>query len=233
MRFRKFTFTLLFLCLLSPAAIAKGPGLGFTFFPAVGADRFATYYPASLYLEPGIGAGVWYQSDQLNMEGQRLPLMGFLEVSKDLSPLSYGVSYNGYTSYQQRDFILNPEYATLYARYSVSRLFKFIPPNIDVFAMAGVSGWRAELRDDRDPQFQSPQPVQFDAGVGWMAGAGARYYYKNLGIGAQWNYFNAQGSYIIADGEESVGVEVGSAQVQVTLSYRFRLGDPIKCPTFR
>jgi hypothetical protein len=215
--------------------MAKGPGLGFdfTFFPAVGADRFANYYPTSLYLEPGFGAAVWYQSDQVNMENQRLPLMGFLEVSKDLSPLSYGVSYNGHTSYQQRDFVLNPEYATLYARYSVSKLFKFIPPAVDVFAMAGVSGWRAELRDDRDPQFQSPQPVQFDAGVGWMAGAGARYYYKNLGLGAQWNYFNAQGSYLIADEQESVGVEVGAAQVQITLSYRFRLGDPIKCPTFR
>lgn len=233
MRFRQFSITLLFLGLLSTAALARGPGLGFTFFPAVGADRFATYFPASLYLEPGIGAGVWYQSDQVNMEGQRLPLMAFLEVSKDLSPLSYGISYNGYTSYRQRDFILNPEYASLYARYSVSRLFKFIPPAFDVFAMAGISGWRAELRDERDPQFQSSQPVQFDAGVGWMAGAGVRYYYKNLGIGAQWNYHNAQGNYLISDDEASVGVEVGAAQAQITLSYRFRLGDPIKCPTFR
>lgn len=235
MRLRKFTLTLLFLCLLSPAVLAKGPGLGigFTFFPAVGADRFATYYPTSLYLEPGLGAGVWYQSDQVNMESQQLPLMAFLEVSKDLSPLSYGISYNTYSSYRQRDFILNPEYATLYARYSLGRLFKFIPPALDVFAMGGVSFWRAELRDERDPQFQSPNPVQFDAGIGWMGGAGARYYFKNLGIGAQWNYFSAQGSYLIADGEDSVGVEVGSAQVQVTLSYRFRLGDPIKCPTFR
>lgn len=235
MRLIQFTLLLLFICFLAPPASAKWPGdgLDFTLFPAVGSDRFATYYPTSLYLEPGIGAGVWYQSDQLNMEGQQLPLTAFLEVSKDLSPLSYGVSYNTYSSYRQREFTLNPEYATVYARYSVSRLFKFIPPALDVFAMAGITGWRAELRDERDPQFQSAEPVQFDAGMGWMAGAGARYYYQNFGIGAQWNYFNAQGSYVIADGEEGVSVEVGSAQVQLTLSYRFRLGDPIKCPTFR
>lgn len=233
MRFKKFTLLFLLTCILTPPLLAKGPGLGFTFFPAVGADRFATYYPASLYLEPGIGAGVWYQSDQVNMVGQQLPLMAFLEVSKDLSPLSYGISYNTYSSYRQREFVLNPEYATIYGRYSVSSLFKFVPPALDVFVMAGVSGWRAELRDERDPQFQSSQPVQFDAGIGWMAGAGARYYFKNLGIGAQWNYHNAQGSYLISDDDASVGVEVGAAQVQVTLSYRFRLGDPIKCPTFR
>ncbi|MFP4095788.1 MAG: outer membrane protein [Cyclobacteriaceae bacterium] len=228
---------LILLCLLCLplASQARTPigRINFTFFPASGPDRFATYFPRSLYLEAGIGAGIWYQSDQVNMEGQQLPLMAFLEISKDLSPLSYGISYNTYSTYQQREFFFAPEYASLYARYSVSKLFDFVPPEIDVYAMAGLAGWRAELRDERDPQFQSSQPVQFDAGMGWMAGAGVRYYYRNLGIGAQWQYFNAQGEYIITDEDGAVTVETGSAQVQITLSYRFRLGDPIKCPTFR
>jgi hypothetical protein len=217
------------------ATLARVPlgGINFTFFPVSGPDRFAAYFPRSLYLETGIGAGLWYQSDQVNMEGQQLPLMAFLEISKDLSPLSYGISYNTYSSYRQRDFTLSPEYASLYARYSVSKLFGFVPPELDVYAMAGMTGWRAEFRDERDPQFQSSEPVQFDAGLGWMAGAGIRYYYKNLGIGAQWQYFNAQGEYVITDEDGGISVETGSAQVQITLSYRFRLSDPIKCPTFR
>ncbi|MFP4091258.1 MAG: hypothetical protein ACLFT3_13200, partial [Cyclobacteriaceae bacterium] len=123
---------LILLCLLCLplASQARTPigRINFTFFPASGPDRFATYFPRSLYLEAGIGAGIWYQSDQVNMEGQQLPLMAFLEISKDLSPLSYGISYNTYSTYQQREFFFAPEYASLYARYSVSKLFDVVPP---------------------------------------------------------------------------------------------------------
>lgn len=235
MRSIKF-YCLLLLYLLIPCllyASKAGNGIGFTFFPVGGTDRFVPYFPRSLYLEAGIGAGAWYQSDQVNMDGQQLPLMALLEISKDLSPLSYGISYNAYSSYQQRDFTFNPEYASLFAKYSVSKLFIFVPPEIDVYAMAGLAGWRAELRDKREPQFQSSQPVQFDAGMGWMAGAGVRYYFRNLSIGAQWQHFNALGEYVISDEDGAVTVEAGSSQVQITISYRFRLGDPIKCPSFR
>lgn len=221
--------------MLAAPTLAKGPGngLGFTFFPKSNTVRFSEYYPRSIYLELGLGAGAWYQSDQRNMVGQQLPLFGFVEVSKDLSPLSYGISYNTYTSFQQGDFTLSPDYASIYGRYSLSKAFRFIPPALDAYVMAGVSGWRAQLSDNREPGFQSAQQIQYDTGVGWMAGSGVRYYFGNLGIGAQWNYFNAQGRYTVTDGDSPVQVETGSSQVQITLSYRFRLGDPIKCPTFR
>ncbi|MDF9795017.1 hypothetical protein OKW21_000280 [Catalinimonas alkaloidigena] len=209
-----------------------GQGSPFTFFPQTYQAGLSKYYPTSLYLEPGMGAGVWYQSDQLNMEPQRLPLVTFLEVSKDLSPLSYGISYNTFTSFRQRDFVLNPEYASLYARYSFSQLFSFVPLQIDAFVMAGATAWQAELRDERAPEFRSAEPIETERGAGWMAGAGVRYYLKNLGLGAQWNYYNAQASFL-AGADELVEVAVGSAQLQLTLSYRFRLSDPIQCPTFR
>lgn len=237
MRFKiSFLSFILFLLCALPLFAQSGNGYGqngpFTFFPQSHQNGFSKYYPSSLYLEPGIGIGVWYQSDQLNMEPQQLPLMAFLEVSKDLSPLSYGISYNTFTSFRQRDFVLNPEYATLYARYSFSQLFPFIPPQLDAFIMAGATAWQAELKDERAPEFRSAEPVETDRGAGWMVGAGVRYYFKNLGLGAQWSYCNAQASFL-AGADEPVEVAVGSAQLQLTLSYRFQLSDPIKCPTFR
>ncbi|MEK6477070.1 hypothetical protein WJR50_06030 [Catalinimonas sp. 4WD22] len=235
--FRTYFLIIILLLLCTVSLHAQGSrGYGqngpFTFFPQSHQDGLSKYYPGSLYLEPGIGAGLWYQSDQLNLEPQQLPLMAFLEVSKDLSPLSYGISYNTFTSFRQRDFVLHPEYASLYACYSFSQLFPFVPPQIDAFVMAGATAWQAELRDERAPEFRSAEPVETDRGAGWMAGAGVRYYHKNLGLGAQWNYYNAQASFL-AGADEPVSVAVGSAQVQLTLSYRFRLSDPIKCPTFR
>jgi hypothetical protein len=222
---------ILFLLILLPLAgraQVKIHNLGL--FPKTGPDRFNRYLPRSLYLEPGGGVGIWQQSDQVNMQPRDFPVMGFVEVSKDLSPLSYGVSYNTLSSYQQEQFFLQPEYGSLYAKFSPGKLFFFFPPALDVFAMAGVTAWRAELTDERNPSDRLETPVQSDNGMGLMAGAGARLYIRNFGIGAQWNYFFAQGNYLIDPEEAPVAVETGSAQVQITLSYRFQLGELIRCP---
>lgn len=185
----------------------------------------------SRYLEIGGGVSVWYTSTQNGLENDFLPFHFFAEYGNTASPLSVGLGFNTGGRYVQEGVVLRPDYIPIYAKYNVAPLFYFIPEKLDVYGLAGIAAWQADLEDERLNQ-PDENRFQSDGGVGLVAGVGTTYRLGNFGIGAQFTYFSGKGDFALG-GTESTQINTGSAQLSILLSYRFIFGgDRLTCPTY-
>lgn len=205
------------------------PGLGLAWKMQEGYNpqQAAGFY----YLEVGGGVSLLYQSTQNGLENDGIPFHFFAEYGNTASPLSVGLGFNTGGRYVQDGVVLRPNYIPVYAKYNVAPLFYFIPKKLDVYGLAGISAWQADLNDERLNQPEENR-FQSDGGVGLVGGVGATYRLGNFGIGAQFTYFSGKGKYALG-GTESTEINTGSAQLSILLSYRFIFGgDRLNCPTY-
>ena len=191
--------------------------------------------PASqkiVFIEVGGGMAPWYDSDQRRMNNLTLPVQGFIEYGTTTSPWRLAAGITTRTQFQQKNFVLQPRHVFLYGKYVLPPFVHSSTQFTEVYGLAGVQGWRANLSEQPDPDQLTPNLIaERDQGIGAMVGVGGRYYFRSLGIGAQLQRFIGQGKFAVG-GDDKVNARVGSSQLVLSLSYRFGLFDPVRCPTF-
>lgn len=205
------------------------PGLGLSW------DMQEGYNPQQAagfkYLEVGGGISILYSSTQNGLENDGMPFHFFAEFGNTARLLSVGVGFNTGGRYVEEGVFLRPDYIPVYIKYNIAPLFYFIPKKLDVYGLAGISAWQADLEDERLNQPEENR-FQSDGGVALVAGVGTTYRLGNFGVGAQFTYFTGKGEYALG-GIESTEVNTGSMQLSLLLSYRFIFGGKgLTCPTY-
>ncbi|WP_020532455.1 hypothetical protein [Flexithrix dorotheae] len=190
------------------------------------------------YWEFGGGYGLWYQSNQLHMENSLGPRELFVEYGKMNFPVSIAAGYNFNTQFTQEGFLLSPDYKYLRVNFNFSHFMgEELSKDLKLYAFGGMNLWNADLQDTRDPIAGSEANlIEKDNGAGVLAGAGIRYYFGPVGIGAQYNYFGGKGEYF-AGTDDKLSTWTGSSQLLATLSFRIttsgKKNNKILCPTYR
>lgn len=186
------------------------------------------------FVEIGGGLGVWHQSNEPQMQASGMPLHLLAEYGSIGSPISYGIGVNRGSRYELEGFILSNDYTFAQIKFDALSLITVIPESFSAYALLGAIYWQSQLDDQRiNPQVISENPLEGDNGPGLMAGVGASYRWKNLGLHTQLTYFHGQAEYY-AGADEPLDVRTGNTQLNLIRSYRISFGDAkLACPVYQ
>jgi len=193
-----------------------------------------SYRGANLkYLEFTGGYGLWTSPAQQLFESQETPMFGTIEYGTTLSPLSFGIGAVMGNQFARDSIVLDPQYAFAFAKLKFSHFLTKMPKGLELYGLAGASGWQSTLDNIGSQQSEFSIPGgQKDRGIGMLVGAGVQYRFKEIGIGAQFHWITGKATYELANGDP-VGALTGSKQVHVVLSYRMLWGrKKINCPIY-
>ncbi|MBT32005.1 MAG: hypothetical protein CMO01_20285 [Thalassobius sp.] len=186
------------------------------------------------YLEIGIGPAVWQTSHEPLMENERNAIHFFVEYGDMLKPLSYVAGVNFNAAFIQEGYLLEPEYYFFHLKYSPSRKWYNWPIWMNIYGLAGATYWQASLTNTGfGGATNNENLIEEDNGLGLITGAGVSFEFFNFSLITQFTYILGIGQYE-AGGFYPQDVHVGSAQINVMLSYRFFLsGLQWRCPTYK
>ncbi|MEM1135430.1 MAG: hypothetical protein AAGI07_06280 [Bacteroidota bacterium] len=186
------------------------------------------------YIEIGAGPAVWQTSHEPLMENQRQAIHFFVEYGDMLKPLSYvgGINFNA--AFLQQGYLLETDYYFFNLKYSPSRKWYNWPIWMNIYGLAGATWWQSSLTNTNFGNvLENETLIEDDNGLGLMTGAGVSFEFFNFSLITQFTYILGIGQYE-AGGFLPQNVHVGSAQVNVMLSYRFFLsGLQWRCPTYK
>ncbi len=186
------------------------------------------------FVEIGAGLGVWHQSHEPQMQASGMPLHLLVEYGSTGSPFSYGVGVNRGSRYELESFVLSNDYTFAQIKFDALSLISVVPESFSAYALLGATYWQSHLDDQRiNPQVINENPQEADSGPGLMAGVGASYRWKKLGLHTQFTYFRGQAEYF-AGADEPLDVRAGNIQLNLILSYRISFGGAkLACPVYQ
>lgn len=186
------------------------------------------------YVEIGGGIGVWHQSSEPQMQASGMPLHLLVEYGSTGSPTSYGIGINRGSRYELEGFVLSNDYTFAQIKFDALSLISAGPESLSAYALLGATYWQSQLDDQRiNPQVINENPQEGDSGPGFMAGVGASYRWKKLGLHTQLTYFRGQAEYY-AGADDTLSVQTGNIQLNLILSYRISFGGAkLACPVYQ
>lgn len=179
------------------------------------------------------GAAAWNYLDQSDFKATAPPLFGSLTFGKIFSPISVGAGYSARTNAEFHTYRLENSYIFGFLQLQVLQAITSEPSPLEIYLMGGINNWKSALSYPADGTNDgSPIIEERKSGIGSFAGLGILYRFRNLGLGAEYQWFLGEGQYTGGADVPST-LLTGSGQLMVTASIRFVWGGKtVQCPIY-